>query len=72
MGNNELGSLLINYIKCNGIRNGIGHGIDFFKNDELNKKLFVYLAKVNTQIGISFFDDRKFAEKMFDEALKKA
>jgi hypothetical protein len=46
-GNNDLGSLLVNYIKCNTIRSGTGLGLDFFKNDPLNQKLFVYLGKVS-------------------------
>ena len=46
-GNSELSSLLINYIKCHGVKNGIGLGSDFFKGDELSKKLFFYLSKVN-------------------------
>ena len=46
-GNNDLSSLLINYIKCNGMKNGIGGGNEYFKTDELNKKLFTYLYKVN-------------------------
>ena len=34
-------------IKCNGIKNGLGMGSEYFKTDELNKKLFSYLYKVN-------------------------
>jgi hypothetical protein len=46
-GNNDLGSLLVNYIKCHTVRSGTGQGLDFFKNDPLNQKLIVYLGKVN-------------------------
>lgn len=43
IGNNDLAALLVNYIKCNTIKNGCGIGADFLRNDELNKKLFIYL-----------------------------
>jgi hypothetical protein len=46
-GNYDLASLLLNNIKCNTIRSGTGMGLEFFKNDPLNQKLFVYLGKVN-------------------------
>ena len=46
-GNKDLSSLLINYIKCNGLQNGLGGGNDFYKTDELNKRLFSLLYKVN-------------------------
>ena len=49
-GNNDLAALLVNYIKCNAIFNGFGTGSDYFRNDELNKKLFGYLQKVNEGI----------------------
>lgn len=53
------------------IKNGLGIGLDFYKNDELNKKLLTYLAKVNTSLGNEMFEERKIAEKMFDDAVKK-
>jgi hypothetical protein len=47
-GNHDLASLLLNYIKCNSIVNGgCGLGIEFFKADSLNIKLFTFLGKVS-------------------------
>jgi hypothetical protein len=47
IGNNDLASLIVNFIKCNVIRNGLGQGAEFLKSDELNKKLIAYLLKIN-------------------------
>lgn len=67
--NHDLGSLLVNYIKCNSIvQGGCGMGVDFFKQDPLNQKLFNYLNKVSDVQD--FFDERKKSEAMFDEAIK--
>lgn len=70
-GNNDLAALLINYIKCHSIaKGGCGLGIEFFKSEALNVRLFTYLGKVSQQ-GISeFFEERKRTETMFDEAVK--
>ena len=70
LGNNDLASLLVNYIKCNAIKNGSGLGTDAFRTDDLNVKLFTYLQKVNPTLANGFFEERKVAERMFDDALK--
>lgn len=69
-GNNDLASLLINYIQCNTIKNGVGMGTEFLKTDDLNKKLFGYLLKVNQSLANELIEDRKHAEQMFNEAIK--
>ena len=69
-GNYDLASQLLNNIKCNTIRSGTGMGLEFFKNDPLNQKLFVYLGKVNQQALAGFFEQRKVAEQMFDDAVR--
>lgn len=43
-------------------------GVDFFKQDPLNQKLFNYLSKISD--CQDFFDERKKSEAMFDEAIK--
>jgi tetratricopeptide (TPR) repeat protein len=65
-GNNDLSALLVNYIKCNVISNGVGNGSEFLKNDELNKRLLGYLGKVNKELFTEFFEERKVAESKFD------
>ena len=35
-GNNDLASLLVNYIKCNTLRGGCGMGLEYFKSDPVN------------------------------------
>lgn len=70
LGNNDLASLLVNYIKCHYMLNGCGQGNDFFKSNALSQKLFTYLGKVNQGLLSEFFEERKKAEVMFDEALK--
>ena len=69
-GNNDLASLLVNYLKCNTMRNGVGLGNEFFKADELSIKLFSYLNKINPAMCAEFFEDRKKASDMFDQALQ--
>ena len=69
-GNNDLATLLVNYIKCNAMGCGVGSGTDFFKNDDLNKKLFAYLARVSKDMHTEFFAERSEAELKFDKALK--
>ena len=71
VGNNDLASLLVNYIKCNTMRNGMGLGNEYYKNDDLNKRLFIYLGKINQGMLGEFFEERKKAESMFEEALKQ-
>ena len=70
-GNNDLGSLLVNYINCNTIKNGVAIGTEFLKSDELNKKLFEYLKRVSPGLATGIIEDRKQAENMFNEALKQ-
>lgn len=43
-GNNDLAALLVNYIKCNTMKNGSGMGLDFFKSDPLNLTLIGFLG----------------------------
>jgi len=71
-GNADLSSLLVNYVKCDAItRGGCGLGVEFLKNDPLNQKLFTYLGKVSAQSVQEFFEERKRAEQLFDEAVKQ-
>ena len=71
-GNNDLSSLLINYLKCNCIAKG-GCGanpIEFFKSDPINQGLLTTIGKIS-QNGIQeFFEERKKTENLFDEAVK--
>lgn len=70
-GNQDLASLLLNYIKCYSVaRGGCGLGLDFFKSEPLNQKLFTYLGKINQPILQEFFEERKRAETMFEEAVR--
>ncbi len=70
-GNQDLAALLVNYIKCYSIaRGGCGMGLEFFKSEPLNQKLFTYLGKINQPVLQEFFEERKRAESMFDEAVK--
>jgi hypothetical protein len=46
-GNNDLAALLINYLKCNAMRWGVGRGGDFLKSDPLSSQLLGYLSRVN-------------------------
>jgi hypothetical protein len=71
VGNNDLASLLVNYIKCNTMKTGLGLGNEYFKTDELNKRLFIYLQKINQSMLPEFFEERKKADKMFEDALKQ-
>ena len=71
-GNQDLSSLLVNYIKCYSIaRGGCGMGLEFFKSDPLNQKLFTYLGKINQNMLQEFFHERKATESMFDEAVRQ-
>lgn len=50
-GNQDLASLINNYIKCNSIvKGGCGMGIEFFKQEPLNQQLFTYLGKVSQPV----------------------
>lgn len=49
----------------------MGLGNEYFKNDELNKKLFIYLGKINQGMLAEFFEERKLADKMFDDAINQ-
>lgn len=70
-GNNDLASLLVNYIKCSAIRDGVGQSSDVFKTDEHYKRLFEYLSIVSKGMADEFFDQRKKAGAMFEQALKQ-
>ncbi len=48
------------------MRNGLGQGNEYFKSDELNKRLFIYLGKINQGMLAEFFEERKKASDMFD------
>lgn len=50
----DISCLLVNYIKCNTLKNGQGMGMDFFKNDPLNRTLFSYLVKMKAPIASEF------------------
>jgi tetratricopeptide (TPR) repeat protein len=71
-GNQDLASLLINYLKCNCIvKGGCGtNPIEFFKTDAVNVAVLTYLGKVNQMAIQEFFEERKRAEAMFDEAVR--
>lgn len=56
--NSDLSSLIVNYIKCLKIKQGMGEGLDFIKNNEQCKKLFVYLKTMQSQEAQKFFLDR--------------
>jgi hypothetical protein len=71
VGNNDLACLIVNYIKCLAIQNGCCNEADYFKENDKNKKLFSYLQKVNPSVYNEFFEERKSAEMMFNEALKQ-
>ena len=62
LGNNDLGTLLLNYIKCSAVRNGCGGGSEQFKTDEFYKRLFGYIQKVSPALVNVFFEERKSAE----------
>ena len=60
--NSDLSCLIFNYIKCLALHRGQGQGFEFFKNDPVAKQLFSYLAKLDPEIGRSFFQERQAAE----------
>ena len=64
----DISCLLVNYIKCNTLKNGQGQGMDFLKTDPINRNLFGYLVKMKSPLAQSFLEDRQKAEQMFDEA----
>lgn len=71
-GNQDLACMLVNFIKVNAVTKGQpGGGLEFFKADPINQKLFGYLSKVSQPLLQEFFEERKQAETMFDEALAK-
>jgi hypothetical protein len=45
--------------------------VDVFKIDDLYKRLFGYLQTVNPVLVSEFFEQRKAAESMFDQALEQ-
>ena len=56
--NQDLSCLIVNYIKCNTIKNGQGQGMDFLKGDALNKTLFGYLVRMKSPSARAFFEER--------------
>lgn len=71
-GNQDLSALLVNYLKCICIvKGGCGASpIEFFKTDPVNASILTYLGKVNQASIQEFFEERKRAEAMFDEAVR--
>ena len=53
------------------LKNGVGQGENYFKNDPVTRQLFTYLVKLNQVIAKGIFDERKEAEDMFDKAMAK-
>ena len=51
------------------MRAGCGLGNDYFKSDPLNVQLLSYLGQVNPASITEFFDERKEAEALFDQAV---
>lgn len=67
----DLACLLHNYIKCLCIKRGQGQdALEFAKGDEEVKRLFSYLAKMQSPLGKSFFDARSASCQKFDEAIQ--
>ena len=64
--NADLTCLLFNYIKCMYLKNGVGQGENYFKNDPMTRQLFTYLVKLDQVMAKGIFDERKEAEDMFD------
>ena len=60
--NQDLSSLLVNYIKCNIIQNGQGQGMEFLKSDPLNKTIFGYLVRMKSESAREIFIERQEAE----------
>lgn len=46
-------------------------GIEFLKAEPLTQKLFAYLGKLNSAAVSEYFEERKLAENMFDQAVKQ-
>ena len=79
--NNDLATLIFNYIKCNAIKNGHlsiviegykENGLQsFLRTDELSIKLFTILSKMQSPLAKEFFEERQQAEAMFDSAVKQ-
>ena len=53
------------------LKNGIGQGENYFKNDPVTRQLFTYLVKLDQEMAKSIFEERKEAEAMFDQAMAK-
>ncbi len=67
----DLQCLLYNYVKCITLRRGQGlDALEFAKGDAETKKLFSYLAKMNSELGRAYFTDRQASEQKFEEAIQ--
>ena len=67
----DFACLLHNYIKCLVVRRGQGQdSLEFAKGDEEVKRLFSYLAKMQSPLGKSYFDERTASIQKFDEAIE--
>lgn len=68
--NHDLQSLLFNHAKCLFIKRGQGMpAMDFARGDPDLKRIFGYLAKMESSLGQTFFEERQRAEAKFDEAI---
>ena len=79
--NNELASIIFNYIKCHAVLNlsssmvlpnygQTGLQQCFLRSDPLSIKLFTILSQMKSPLAQQFFEERQKAETMFDEAVK--
>ena len=64
----DIAYLMVNYIKCNTLKNGQGLGLEFFKTDPININMFVHLKKMQSVCAQEFIVERQRCEAMFDEA----
>lgn len=52
------------------VKRGQGQdALEFAKGDEEVKKLFSYLAKMESSLGKVFFDERTTSQQKFDQAI---
>jgi hypothetical protein len=64
----DIAYLMVNYIKCNTLKNGQGLGLEFFKTDPVNVNCFIHLKKMQSGSAQEFIVERQRCEAMFDEA----